>query len=116
MGLDTTLTSAPNFDKLEVVATGTFTMPLVLATGVAYTHAHNLGYKPIAFVFMDDGTYSLPLPQITEWDDSGTPIGINNYLYYITDNNNLYINAIVGAGSNILSAEMRYYLCRYQAK
>lgn len=52
MGVDISLTGIPDFDKLEVVKSGVFT--LTLPAGNYYAEgrvAHNLGYFPISMVY-----------------------------------------------------------------
>lgn len=118
MGLDTTLTSAPNFSDLEIVKTGTAEVSAVGGTITTETIPHNLGYVPVAFVSLGDGTYSFPLPTATTYgvDVPNIVTTFAVYWFHGVDETNLYITGINAAAGDPQTYPFTYTLLRTRSK
>lgn len=118
MGLDPALQGIPQFDSLEIIKTGSTTNPAVTPNNsFTRTIAHNLGFVPIPFAFLSDGTFYKQLPTwtgITVADP--TNVGLNNWWECETDITNFYLR-IYSAGSTISDGAFPviYFLCRKKA-
>lgn len=120
MGVDSKIISVEQFDQLEIIKSGTVnvdysSVPLNSSSTTSVTH--NLGYTPLAIVFLtapgDTTGLRIPLPYIAFNDTTGLMIWQFSYatlkntleLYFENHNNTL------GPGF-----VFNYYLLRQRAK
>lgn len=116
---DINLTGVPQFDKIEVIKTDKHTATFFADDSSFTTIPHNLGFVPIALVYLTDEDETLfdPLPVAlaTNIDTTNNVVNSQVTLFYAVDSTNLYINC-----NNALPTTpevfFRYYLLRIVAK
>lgn len=119
MGVDSILTGAPEFDKLELVKKikTSITKPAA-TTGASLAVPHGLGYVPIALVYFGEDSSSIIQIPYTNVDLT-TGI-INYYAYYNIDDAdvNISLNAPNWVGNAFRAAALTelvsIYLLRYK--
>lgn len=101
MGVDTTLTGVPGFDKLELVKTGSYNMTRLASVDHTFTPIyHGLGFRPIAIVsfntpvapFTDAATYSIPAPHSFFFLTGANSGKLRFSWYYTIDSQYLYLD------------------------
>lgn len=113
---DPALQGVPDFDRFEIVKSAKSTIASFSSPAThTETIAHNLGYVPVPFVYIDDGSKVFALPTIIGYN-LGTPtanfVGVTSFMYFAADATNLYIYYAEAASGTSLSYPFKYYLCR----
>lgn len=116
MGVDTSLTGVPDFDKIEVIKQGTATMPAIGAGtfNSSITIPHGLGYPPTALVYLYSETdqQHLMLP----WTSLGST-GQGWAFIPSTDSTNLYIDyQAINQSAAFPEIKFKWFLIRFTSK
>jgi hypothetical protein len=62
---DDELIFSTDFNNFKIVDTGTLTIDLVASSSGTVSYTHNLGYAPLAIVFIKNGSFYIPLPHMS---------------------------------------------------
>lgn len=124
MGGIVNIVGVPKFDNLELVKTGsTVISKPENDTGSSVIVAHNLGYKPVIFAYLDFGEFERhPLPFL-EISNTGSDSGKIQVLIDVTlsTENEMYFGlqapnwAANGWYLGSFDVDITYYLCRIRS-
>jgi hypothetical protein len=113
--------SNPDYDKLEVVKSGTTSIAVVADDGGTVTITHNLGFIPIVMAFVsNDGTVYQPLPYTvyTDVTITGTHYWLPTQIYRINSvtatDFTITLDYQFGT-SNTVTTNFAYYLFQKRA-
>lgn len=120
MGVDSSLQGVPEFDKLQVVKTGSGSITNTVGSGGGTTVAtitHNLGYVPIVMAYGGSlSTGMIPLPLPTAYTTDNTLISFWEYMYVSNITSTTFDISLAKKGpSGTTTKTFSYILLRYSA-